>query len=191
MIEENQDGSGRLIRDFFEVNDLTLSEKGTTPESGSRVSPYVLMDVHSFETIDNADLFEIVPSVRNTPYSNLYGERVILLALELLKLYDRRRDNNILDVVIQLLDFLEENDSSQEELYQINRLQTEKRRRKLTKQEIQYLVSMKNSGIPLQYQLAANILLDSFQEAQLIYEKLDKSEQEIFDAYPIKNLWVK
>lgn len=190
VMKESKDGAGHLISDFFDADDIVLSEKDTSLESGYKISPYVLMDANKFETIDNASLFEVVPSIQKQPYSTVYGDRIILLILELLKLYDRRKTDNILDVIVQLLDFLEENDSSQEELYQINRLQTEKRRRKLTKQEIQYLVTMKNSGIPLQYQLAANILLDSFQEAQLIYEKLDKSEQEIFDAYPIKNLWV-
>ena len=37
--------------------------------------------------------------------------------------------------------------------------------RKLSKEEIKYLISLKASGIPIQYQLAANILLDSFQLA--------------------------
>lgn len=190
MTKESADGTGHLISNFFEAGDLVLSEKDATPESGSRISPYVLMNVNHFETIDNANLSEIVQSIRKQPYSAVYGERIILLVLELLKLYDRQKDNSILDVVIQLLDFLKEHDSSQEELYQVNRLQTEKRRRKLTKEEMRYLSSMKADGIPLQYQLAANILLESFQEAKLIYEKLDKAEQEIFDTYPIKNLWV-
>ena len=94
-----------------------------------------------------------------------------------------------LDVVIQLLDFLSEKDSSQVDLYQINRLQTEKRRRKLNPEEIQYLSSMKTKGIPAQYQLAANILLESFYEAHLIYDRLCPEEKEVFASYPIMNLW--
>ena len=100
-----------------------------------------------------------------------------------------KNDTTILDVVIQLLDFLSEKDFSQVDLYQINRLQTEKRRRKLNPEEIQYLSSMKSKGIPAQYQLAANILLESFYEAQLIYDQLCPEEKEVFASYPIMNLW--
>lgn len=109
-----------------------------------------------------------------------------MLILELLKLYDRRKDTTILDVVIQLLDFLSEKDSSQVDLYQINRLQTEKRRRKLNPEEIQYLSSMKTKGIPAQYQLAANILLESFYEAQLIYDQLCPEEKEVFVSLSVR-----
>lgn len=137
----------------------------------------------------NVDLSEIVPSIQKQPYSTIYGEHIVLLILELLKLYDRRKDTTILDVVIQLLDFLSEKDFSQVDLYQINRLQTEKRRRKLNPEEIQYLSSMKSKGIPAQYQLAANILLESFYEAQLIYDQLCPEEKEVFASYPIMNLW--
>ncbi len=121
--------------------------------------------------------------------SAVYGEHILFLILELLKLYDRRKDTTILDIVIQLLDFLSEKDASQVDLYQINRLQTEKRRRKLNPEEIQYLSSMKSKGIPAQYQLAANILLESFYEAQLIYDQLCPEEKEVFASYPIMNLW--
>lgn len=128
-------------------------------------------------------------SIQKQPYSAVYGEHILFLILELLKLYDRRKDTTILDIVIQLLDFLSEKDASQVDLYQINRLQTEKRRRKLNPEEIQYLSSMKSKGIPAQYQLATNILLESFYEAQLIYDQLCPEEKEVFASYPIINLW--
>lgn len=189
VMKKADDNAGCFIRNFFEIDDLVLAGKDASPEHGTKVSPYVLMTAEQLETIDNVDLSEIVSSIRQQPYSAIYGEHVVLLTLELLKLYDRRKDTTILDVVIQLLGFLSENDSAQADLYQINRLQTEKRRRKLNSEEIQYLSSMKNKGIPAQYQLAANILLESFYEAQLIYEQLCPEEKETFASYPIMNLW--
>ena len=71
----------------------------------------------------------------------------------------------------------------------INQIQIEKRRRNLSKEELKYLVSLKTSGIPIQYQLAANILLDSFQKATIIYDQLSEPEKQYFDAFPIKTLW--
>lgn len=189
VMKKANDDVGCLICNFFEIDDLVLAGKDASPEHGTKVSPYVLMTAEQLETIDNVDLSEIVSSVQKQPYSAIYGEHIILLILELLKLYDKQKDATILDIVIQLLDFLSENDASQADLYQINRLQAEKRRRKLKPEEVLYLSSMKTKGIPAQYQLAANILLESFYEAQLIYEQLCPEEKEAFDSYPITNLW--
>lgn len=189
VLKKSDNEMGCLIRNFFEIDDLVLAGKDASPEHGTRVSPYVLMTAEQFETIDNVDLSEIVSSIQKQPYSAIYGEHIVFLILELLKLYDKQKDATILDIVIQLLDFLSKNDSSQADLYQINRLQAEKRRRKLKPEEILYLSSMKTKGIPAQYQLAANILLESFYEAQLIYERLCPEEKEAFDSYPITNLW--
>ena len=189
VLKKADNETGCFIRNFFEIDDLVLAGKDASPEHGTRVSPYVLVTAEQLETIDNVDLSEIVPSIQKQPYSAVYGEHILFLILELLKLYDRRKDTTILDIVIQLLDFLSEKDASQVDLYQINRLQTEKRRRKLNPEEIQYLSSMKSKGIPAQYQLAANILLESFYEAQLIYDQLCPEEKEVFASYPIINLW--
>ena len=186
----NPNGSGALISDFFTTDDVVLTENGTHPEQGKKVSPYVLMTADSVELFDNINLLDIAESVRKYPYSDLYGEKIVCLVLELLKYYDEKGNINILDIVIQLIDFLQRNDIKQPDLHVINRIQTEKRRRPLTKEEVQYLVSLKVEGVPHQYQLAANILLESFREAQLIYEQLDQNEREMFDAYPIKNLWI-
>lgn len=189
--KDNPNGQGVYIQDFFESGDLMLSEEGTPPEDGYRISPYVLLTLNLLKSVDNISLSQIVPAIKAVPYSEIYGSRVTLLILELLKLFDERGNYEVLDVIAKLIDYLQENDNSQDELYQINRLQTEKRRRKLTKDETQYLMTMKASGIPLQYQLAANILLESFQEAQIVYDMLEESERQMFDAYPIKNLWIK
>lgn len=189
--KDNPNGQGIFIQDFFKSDDLVLSEEGEPPENGYKISPYVLLTIDLLKSIDNISLSQIVPTIKTIPYSEIYGERITLLVLELLKLFDERKNYDILEVIIQLIDYLQENDDSKDELYQINRLQTEKRRRNLTKEEIQYLMTMKVSGIPLQYQLAANILLESFQEAQIVYDMLEENERQMFDAYPIKNLWIK
>ena len=187
--KEAPNKTGFLVTDFFAVTDLVLTRNGMPIDEGCTVSPYVMVTEDLLNTIDNIDLEEIVPSIKKFPYTTLYSEKIVLLILELLKYFDAENNPVILDIIIQLIDFLKKNDKSQDELYEINRLQTEKRRRKLSREEIHYLMSMKQSGIPLQYQLAANILLESFQEAQMIYEMFPVSERQIFDTFPIKNLW--
>lgn len=192
--KRNQNGSGFFISNFFRNNTLVLANTQKPQRDWKTVSPYIMMTVDLFKIIDNADLTEIVSSVKQHPYTDEYETQVILLVLELLKLYDSQniKDSKILEIVLQLLDFLQakSNNNSKDDLIEINRLQTEKRRRKLTKQENYYLMSMKAKEIPILYQLAANILLGSFQEAQVIYDQLDETERSGFDTFPIKNLWI-
>ena len=189
--KEDPAGSGYFIRDFFEVDDFVLYAEGMQPKDGCRVSPYVMLTPKLYQTVDNIDLSEVIPSIRRFPHSDLYHEKLILLCLELLKIFDEVHDARFLDIVIQLLEFLQTQDDSRDELYQINRLQAEKRRRKLTKDENQYLMTLKTSGIPVQYKLAACILLESFSEAQIIYDTLEEQEQSVFDGYPLMSLWKK
>lgn len=183
------DGNGYHIKDFFSIDGLKYATEGSDPKDGIDISPYMLVTSELYKEVDNIDLNEILPAVKKYPMSVPYRGLAILLALELLKIFDESKDESILEIVIQLLDYLQEFDDSQDELYQVNRLQTEKRRRALTAEEKQYLMTLKTPGISLQYQLAASILLESFHEAQIIYENMDLEERQAFDTYPIKNLW--
>jgi len=189
--KDNTDGNGVFISNFFESDGLILAESGKDPSEGAPISPYVVLRANEFEAFDNIDFDQIVDSIKKFPYTKVYGTRITFFILELLKYYDSHNDagKKILDIAETLIDFLEENDKESEELHHINRLQIAKRKRKLANEEIRYLMSMKEAGFPLQYQLAANILLESFHEANIIYEQLDAVEQKMFDDYPIANLW--
>ena len=181
-------GKGFLITDFFDEH-FILAKEGDSPENGFTISPYLLMKSSSFIELDNADLSLVAESVIKCPFSEAYAEYSLNLVLELIKLFDDTGNHQALDVATKILDHLKMHDDQQEDLYRINQLQIEKRRRKLSKEEIKYLVSLKASGIPVQYQLAANILLDSFQEATIVYEQLSDPEKQFFDAFPIRTLW--
>lgn len=184
----NPDGEGVFISDFFSQSQ-TVSDDNMGQESQFPVSPYVMISAKTIQEVDNANIEEVVPSITSVPYSQLYGAYISHLILDLLKLYDIQTNTIILDVVVSLIDFLEKNDPVEHDIYQINRLQAEKRRRKLTKNEVKYLMSLKDSPMPKEIQLAASILLESYQEAQILYDSLDSEIKEAFDEYPIKHLW--
>lgn len=186
----NPNGNDFLISNFFDGHFVTAKE-GDVPENGFEISPYHLMKSSSFLELDNADLSSVVKSVIKCPYSEIYVDYTINLILELIRLFDDSKNDEALEVATQLLNHLRKHDDSQEELYRINQIQIEKRRRRLSKEEMQYLISLKASGIPIQYQLAANILLESFQEAAIVYEQLSESEKQCFDSFPIRTLWRK
>lgn len=185
----NPDGKGVFISDFFAQRKITKRLSNMGQEIDVHISPYVLLSADMLQEIDNVNISEIVPSIMSVPYSQPYGDWIVSFALELLKLYDLQPNAAILDVVLQLIDFLEGNDPKQYDLYQINRLQTEKRRRRLTKSEVKYLMKLKGSAVSTEFQLAASILLESYQEAQILYDSLDPEIREAFDEYPIKHLW--
>ena len=186
MAKKETDNAGFIISNFFDEG-IEVRTKGTAPESEHVVSAYVLLQPEWLEEIDNIDFTRIGQSVIQFPFSGFYEERVTYLALELLKYFDLNPESVILDAVIELLDYLQEHDDS--EMTRINRIQTEKRRRELNEDEITYLVSMKSSDNSLEYQLAACILLESNIEAQMIYRKMREEERELFEQYPIMNLW--
>ena len=186
MLHTEADNAGLIISNFFDEG-IEVRTKGTAPESEHVVSAYVLLQPEWLEEIDNIDFTRIGQSVIQFPFSGFYEERVTYLALELLKYFDLNPESVILDAVIELLDYLQEHDDS--EMTRINRIQTEKRRRELNEDEITYLVSMKSSDNSLEYQLAACILLESNIEAQMIYRKMREEERELFEQYPIMNLW--
>lgn len=164
-------------------------EAGQSPNDGFAISPYILMDATLLSELDNVDLNEIVQSVEKQSYSTPYGDRIINLTLELLKLYDQSKNLKILDVCLQLLSFVGEHRDTPKELIAINRLQIEKRRRVLSTEEKEYLLTLKRPEVILPYQFAASILLESFQEADLIYERMNENERKLFDGFPIENLW--
>lgn len=85
--------------------------------------------------------------------------------------------------------FLDQHNPSSKSLYELNRLQTEKRRRNLTEKEINYLIQLKQQNTTPQFLLAANILLESYREAQTTYDGMSSKERQEFDLYPIRNLW--
>lgn len=189
--KRNDVGEGFLISDFFASTGWQLVENEHSIKEGLPISPYVLMDCDTLKSIDNIDFENVVTSIHEYPFSVPYGEKIILFILELLKFYDSEgpKKSMVLDVANNLLDYLSEHNKEKQDLYKINRLQIIKRQRPLNAEEMQCLVSLKESGISPQFQLAANILLGSFQEANLIYDKLPKLEQQKFDEYPIVHLW--
>ncbi len=185
---KNPDSDGFIISDFYAEN-LVLPKNGESSENMYVISPYLLMNCSSFTEYDNADLSQVVPSILKCPFSEVYAEYTNRFVLELISLYDNTGEGQALEVASKLLSHLQSHDKRCEDIYRINQIQIEKRRRKLSDEEIRYLVSLKTPDSPLQYQLSANILLESFAEANLTYEKLTDDDRKIFNALPIKRLW--
>lgn len=181
---------GYYIQDYFENNfkDGALILSRGTPQEGKPASPYIILDSNNLSYIDNVDFHKLAQSVKQFAFFPLYGERITWLILDLLKMYDSSGNDTFINTANALLDYLQENEPDND-AYRINRIQIEKRRRELSKDELRYLRTLKADRISTQFQLAASILLESYQEAQLLYDELPDSERELFNEYPIMHLW--
>ena len=62
-------------------------------------------------------------------------------------------------------------------------------KKKLSSVDKNYLFNLKTRAEELEFILCANILLESFEEAELVFKKLKKENQEKFAEYPIYGLW--
>lgn len=187
--KKSSSGNGYFISDFFESDDVVLAQPEDMGGPKISVSPYIVMTADDFKRADNANLASILPSVKKYPFNKIYGDRINQFVLELLKFYDNSGTMETLDIVVQLLDYLQENNPDQYPLYQINRMQTEKRRRALTNEENRQLMDIKESTKSIEFKLAASILLGSFYEAQMLFEQLPPDAQNKFAEYPIMHLW--
>ena len=187
--KKSSSGNGYLISDFFESDGVVLAQPEDMGGPKISVSPYIVMTADDFKRADNANLTSILPSIKKYPFNEIYGDRINQFVLELLKLYDNSGTMETLDIAVQLLDYLQENNPDQYPLYQINRMQTEKRRRALTNEENRQLMDIKESAKSIEFKLAASILLESFYEAQVLFEQLAPYAQNKFEEYPIMHLW--
>lgn len=63
--KETPNRTGFLVTDFFAITDLVLTRNGMPIDEGCTISPYVMVTEDLLNTIDNIDLEEIVPSIKN------------------------------------------------------------------------------------------------------------------------------
>lgn len=193
LLQEKAEGT--YISDAYQITNTTIS---CPIEGGGEVnfpgSVYTVLPADILLRDDNIDFEHMVDAIIAFPYSEHYATNIIFFVLELIHAYDRSNipNDQFLDIALKLYKYLLKNDNSSDMmiLCYVNSLQVVKRRRSLTTAENQYLLSLKNAfDTPLPFRLAAAILLESFNEANLLFEQLDETTQKEFAGFPICHLW--
>lgn len=143
--EENQKGQ-YIIYDFFKT------EFSVTFHAGNGkmlpISQYCILQAQDLLTISNMDFDVLLPSFQNIEHHMETINRANDFLLELLNAYDMSKEGNRKEILLKTaLDFCDWiSEASEDELdYQIktlNRLQTIKRMRKFTIDELEELYSM-------------------------------------------------
>lgn len=109
----------------------------------------------------------------------------------LLKHYDRKGNDIILDKAIELAEWLLRKglNKKSENIYRLNLLQAKLRKQKnLNNQEIDSLYQITENDLCDDNKWAASILLKDFRRAEMYWTKIQDSEKKIYEQFPIFNL---
>jgi len=113
--------------------------------------------------------------------------------LNLLLAYDKHEDHPsfILEIAKDIASWLLEEGGEvlPYEFRIINYLQTIKRERELTVEEIKKLYEVSEKTDSLMNKLGANLLLENYKVARLNFEELKDEEKELFKSFPIYRFW--
>lgn len=153
------------------------------------ISQYVILHADDLVKADNVRYETLLPSFQNTAQNEETIIRANFFLLELLKAYDKANSKTeLLSVARAFSDWiLSSNDETLPyEAKLLNKLQTEKRERALTKDETKQLLRViETPGISEDLLVGAYLLLDQQAAAELHFERLDEQLQEKFIQHPI------
>ena len=154
------------------------------------VSPYMKLKKDDFMKVSNLNYPRILESIINSPKSKYQNEFANLLVLEMLKAYDQQKYKNVklLKSSKDIMQWLSSQETLDSEILTLNRLQIVKRMRKLTSKELREIYVIKHNTIDVAILVGTSILLESFIEAKLYYDRLSEENRNEFNAYPIANL---
>lgn len=140
----------------------------------------------------NIDFTDMIDEYESFIDKNPYLHEVVNEdVLCLLKHYDKKRNEIILDKAIELAEWQLNKgmDKKSENIYILNLLQAKLRKlRKLNNQEIEALYQITENDTSNENRWAACILLKDFRRAAIYWEKIHNADKEIYKQFPIFNL---
>lgn len=183
---EGRDGTYNIF-DFFKT-EIPIVYENDAGEMLS-ISQYVILHADDLVKADNVRYETLLPSFQNTAQNEETIIRANFFLLELLKAYDKANSNTeLLSVARAFSDwiFSSNDETLPYEAKLLNKLQTEKRERALTKDETKQLLRViETPGISEDLLVGAYLLLDQQAAAELHFERLDEQLQEKFIKHPI------
>ena len=159
-----------------------------------RVSQFYLLDVEHWRSTTNLDYDFILATVKDEfGCSDDYISDVNMMVLNMLTAYDSQENQNaaLLNTVIGITEFMKNQSCDRDGLviYTLNYLQAIKRKQELSPDEKNGLLEILDSSESTVIKVAANILLERFDKAKILFEQLSEEEQLSITAYPIAKLW--
>lgn len=175
---------------FSIFNDKYISFSINVGDKQILVSPYLMLaeqSAETFEKIDNINYIDLITSIKKYGIMRETENAHTHLLLKMLLNYDQNHNANALDACITLASMLyEKNDS---DINLINLMQTIKRKRQLSKEDVRRLILIKNNSPKADIKLACAILLESKLECEQYLSELDPHQKNGILQYPIMNLY--
>ena len=181
-----------MISNIFSPNDIGV-RINIQDGNSINISPYMhFLKYEQLITVDNIDFHMLVESIKSFARSELYDAAVNLYVLDLLSAYDSTKNSDFLNAANSLILFISSDENATEinAIYKINEFQIRKRMSDLSKDDKIKLMKFKNLYTDNVFMtICINILLESYEEAELLYESLSNEEKRNFDTFPINSLW--
>ena len=182
---------GYHVRDFFAPfeQDITASDS----ESGERfsISRFSIMGVEEYMSVSNID-WSLIPSDFKEMRVDVpaVSQNINQDLLNLLAAYDKCGREEILEAALRLSDWLVEETKDMPEaiIFRINNLQTLKRMRQLSEDELQEITRYAEAtDASLELKYCCDLLLGEQRRAKLHFASLSKEQQTFYNSLPISH----
>ena len=182
---------GYHVKGFFNAFEKDIT--AAVPESGERylISRFSVLEVNDLLYASNID-WTLIPS----DYKDIrvdvpaVSQRVNQDHLNLLSAYDKSGRKEILEAAFRLSNWLLEagKETAESRIYRINNLQTLKRMRPLTEEELQEITSYsEESTASTELKYCCDLLLDDQRRARIHFTSLPKDQQAFYKSLPISH----
>ena len=179
------------IYNYFDHTETVKIRRNNTENISSK---YSALNSDDYIELSNIDFSDILPSFKKViSLNNRVYDPANYDLLNLLLAYDKHEDHPsfILEIAKDIASWLLEEGGEvlPYEFRIINYLQTIKRERELTVEEIKKLYEVSEKTDSLMNKLGANLLLENYKVARLNFEELKDEEKELFKSFPIYRFW--
>lgn len=177
------------IEDFFGHQEYYVAVGGNGTDEKFPVSRFAVLGKDDYVRYSNIDWSLFPDDYKCLDLNNpLVAEQVTKDALNLLSAYDESGRDEILQAALRLTGWLVEIENSV--IYRINNLQTIKRLRSLTKEEIEevYGYVEKEDASP-ELRFCCDLLLDDIHRAEYHFSLMDLDVREYYKTLPIMKFW--
>lgn len=185
-VMDRQDPKSYYLKNYFEKGGSKLSDS-----KGIQLSKFIVLKSRDFQVTLNMNLDVILDSIKEIEDKSSAFSYHNLLVLELIKGFDTSGDNKLLILAQNILDIHKDLDTSNMKIICLNSMQINKRLRNLNPNEVEELIAMKINETDPIVLTAINILLESFSEAEITFQKIPNEQKDEYLKYPICRLWSK
>ncbi len=179
--------NGYKVQSFFDKPpQVFYEEKDVEHQQPHNLSCALFLKKEDLKNVANINHKALIAALPDNDRTEAVINQVLLFMLELIKTYDEQdtKDYEILKTASAYCDWLME-DSSEEDIMIINKLQIIRRMRELNENEKAVLKELRSKDKAANIRCAANLLLGRMESAQDCFEEMKDEQKKEFLSFPI------